>query len=253
MPSLLLISGGLVAGVLAGLLGIGGGTVLVPILLLADLEPVQAVATSSLAIIVTASSGTLQNWRMGAVRGDRILAIGLPAVLATQLGVRLAAGISPQLLLIAFGCLMLVNLYLLSLRQRLLRQGQTMGKADRTLSLQVLTGVLAGAIAGLLGVGGGAIMVPLQMLFLQEPIKKAIQTSLAVVVMTAIASTVGHAAHGNVQWISGLTLGFGGLLTAQLSTRLLPKLPEAWVRALFRTFLLASAAYSFWRAAGLGR
>lgn len=247
----MLVLGGLIAGVLSGLLGIGGGTVLVPILLLAGLEPVQAVATSSLAIVVTASSGTVQNWRMGAVRGDRILALGLPAVFSTQLGVRLASGVSPRGLLIAFGLLMLLNLYLLSLRKRLVRQQEQQLAQDPKpkLTWQIVTGLMAGVIAGLLGVGGGAIMVPLQMLLLGEPIKRAIQTSLAVVVMTAIASTAGHAANGNVQWMPGLILGFGGLLTAQLSTRMLPKLPEVWVSRLFRSFLLASAAYSFWRAA----
>ncbi|MEO1433616.1 MAG: TSUP family transporter, partial [Cyanobacteria bacterium J06633_8] len=60
----LLISG-LIAGILAGLLGIGGGTVLVPILLAFNKTPLQAVATSSLAIVITATSGTIQNWRMG--------------------------------------------------------------------------------------------------------------------------------------------------------------------------------------------
>jgi uncharacterized protein len=118
-------------------------------------------------------------------------------------------------------------------------------------SARLLTGGIAGAIAGLLGVGGGAIMVPLQLLLLREPIKRAIQTSLGVIVLTALSATLGHALQGNVQWLPGLILGGGGLLGAQLSTRLLPRLPEAWVSALFRTFLLLSAGYSFWQAAQL--
>jgi uncharacterized protein len=50
-----------------------------------------------------------------------------------------------------------------------------------------------------------------------------------------------------VLWRSGLILGFGGLLSAQLSTRLLPRLPDRWVGWFFRGFLLLSALYSFWR------
>lgn len=55
---------GFFSGILAGFLGIGGGTVLVPLLVALGYEPIQAVATSALAITITALSGTLQNWRM---------------------------------------------------------------------------------------------------------------------------------------------------------------------------------------------
>lgn len=242
-----LIFCGLGAGLLSGLLGIGGGTVLVPIILLLGYSPLQAVATSSLAIIVTASSGTLQNWRMGFIDWERVVLLGLPALLAAQAGVLLADTIPERGLLLAFGCLMLLNIYLLSLRQRI-QPKLFKGPVLRPTWARVVTGAVAGAIAGFLGVGGGAIMVPLQMLLLQESIKRAIQTSLAVIVLTALSATLGHQLQGNVLWLPGLILGFGGLAGAQLSTRLLPKLSEALVYHLFRAFLLLSAIYSFWTA-----
>ncbi len=253
MSWILLLLSGLMAGILSGLLGIGGGTVLVPILLAMGATPVQAIATSSLSIIVTSASGTFQNGRMGLLNFRAIAAMGLPAILASFLGVQLASGVSDRFLLVAFGLLMLVNLALLSLRQQLVRTERSADSPSsarsmaRSMAADVVTGSLAGAIAGFLGVGGGAIMVPLQMLLLQVPIKQAIQTSLGVVVLTAIASTAGHGLGGNVLWRSGLILGFGGLLSAQLSTRLLPGLPDRWVGWLFRGFLLLSALYSFWR------
>ncbi len=247
MPWIPLIGCGLGAGLLSGLLGIGGGTVLVPILLLLGYSPLQAVATSSLAIIVTASSGTWQNWRMGFIDLERILLLGLPALVAAQVGVLLADLMPGRWLLVAFGCLMLLNIYLLSLRRRL-KQKIFVGPMLRPTAARVVTGSVAGAIAGLLGVGGGAIMVPLQMLLLQEPIKRAIQTSLGVIVLTALSSTLGHGLQGNVLWIPGLILGLGGLAGAQLSTRLLPQMADVWVNWLFRLFLLLSALYSFWQA-----
>jgi len=248
MPWIPLIAFGLGAGLISGLLGIGGGTVLVPVLLMLGYSPLQAVATSSLAIIVTASSGTVQNWRMGFVDLERVALLGLPALVFAQAGVQLADVLPERWLLVAFGSLMLLNIYLLSLRRRL-KTSLFKGPRLRPTPARIVTGTVAGAIAGLLGVGGGAIMVPLQMLLLREPIKRAIQTSLGVIVLTALSSTLGHGLKGNVLWLPGLVLGLGGLAGAQLSTRLLPKLPDRWVSWIFRGFLLLAAGYSFWQAA----
>lgn len=246
-----LIASGLVAGVLAGLLGIGGGTVMVPILLALGYDPLQSVATSSLAIIVTSLSGSWQNWRMGYLDFRRVLWLGLPAIATAQLGVVAANYLPPRLLLIAFAGLLALNVYLVTLRKKLARQGSAEDAPPQEMNpavARVVTGAIAGLMAGLLGVGGGVIMVPLQMALLKEPIKLAIQTSLGVVVLTAIASTLGHATQGNVVWVAGLLLGGGGLVSAQLSSRTLPKLPDQWVSLLFRSLLMVLIVYTLWQA-----
>lgn len=113
---------------------------------------------------------------------------------------------------------------------------------------KIATGSAAGLLAGLFGVGGGVIMVPLQILLLGESIKTAIQTSLGVIVITAISATAGHAARGNVLWVVGLILGGGGLLGVQVSTRFLPRLPDRIVSLAFRSFLAVLSIYVFWQA-----
>jgi hypothetical protein len=247
------IVAGLFAGILAGLLGIGGGTVLVPILIALGYSPIQAVATSSLAIIITSLSGSIQNWRMGYLDFKRVILLGMPAVITAQIGVLVASNLPQSFLLIAFAILLGLNIYLVGVRKRLARQStETDGKgAERTLNpvfARVLTGGVAGFLAGLLGIGGGVIMVPLQMLLLGETIKRSIQTSLGVIVLTAIAATFGHALQGNVVWLGGIMLGFGGLLGAQASTRALPKLPDRVVSLLFRTLLAVLIVYTLWQA-----
>jgi hypothetical protein len=86
------------------------------------------------------------------------------------------------------------------------------------------------------------------MLLLGEKIKVAIQTSLGVIVITAIAATMGHALKGNVLFGVGLILGMGGLIGAQISTRYLPKLPEKIVSLSFNLLLAVLSVYSFWQA-----
>jgi hypothetical protein len=99
---------GLFSGLLAGVFGIGGGTILVPIIKGFGFTPVQAVATSSLAIIMTSLSGSIQNWRMGYLNFRRIILLGLPSIITAQIGAFLASNIPGYFLLIAFGIFLIV-------------------------------------------------------------------------------------------------------------------------------------------------
>lgn len=252
LQALTLSAGGLVAGLLAGVLGIGGGTVLVPFLVMLGYAPVQGVGTSSLAILVTASSGTLQNWRMGYLSPAKVIYLGLPAILTAQLGALIATRLSPPWLLTGFGLLLLVNVYLVEWRRRWSERAASLPTAtvprDRAVLSRLGAGGIAGLLAGLFGIGGGVILVPLQIWLLAESLKQAIQTSLGVIVITALSATAAHAWAGNVLPLEGLLLGLGGLLGAQFSTRFLPKLPDRLVSLLFRTFLLLLALQVFWQA-----
>ncbi|MEG4024208.1 sulfite exporter TauE/SafE family protein [Microcoleus sp. S13C4] len=274
---LMLGAAGIFAGILAGFLGIGGGTVLVPLLVALKYAPVQAVATSGLSIVITAISGSIQNWRMGYLSLSQVAGIGFPAVITAQIGAYLAGIFPPYLLLLTFGLLLWLNIYLIEVRKHLTakkkaeaEQEELRGEAGQGDKAQlpitnhelpnnsnilfnptfakIATGSAAGLLAGLFGVGGGVIMVPLQILLLGESIKTAIQTSLGVIVITAISATAGHAARGNVLWVVGLILGGGGLLGAQVSTRFLPRLPDRTISLAFRSLLAILSIYVFWQA-----
>ncbi|GAB4177441.1 MAG: sulfite exporter TauE/SafE family protein [Coleofasciculaceae cyanobacterium] len=246
---LILASGGFLSGVMAGLLGIGGGFIVVSLLVSLGYTPLQAIATSSLVIVISSISGSLQNWRMGYLDYKRVLYLGLPALVTAQIGVYWANRIPPYLLLITFGVFLIASIYLVNFRKRLsVKRENSQAQTFNPVVSRIGTGGASGILTGLLGVGGGAVMVPLQMLLLGEPIKVAIQTSLGVIVATAVSACVGHASEGNILFFPGLILGFGGLLGAQISTRFLPKLPDSLVYLLFRGFLAAMSIYMFWQA-----
>ncbi|MFN5513216.1 MAG: sulfite exporter TauE/SafE family protein [Cyanobacteriota bacterium] len=244
----LLAGAGLIAGLLAGLLGIGGGTVLVPLLVTLNYTPVQAVATSSLSIVITSLSGSLHNWRRGYLRPQAVLALGFPALATAQLGVVLSDRFPPQFLLLAFGFLLLTNLGLMQWRLRLGSGESAPAVGMNPALVQLLTGAAAGFLAGFFGVGGGVILVPLQMVGLGRPLKEAIQTSLGVIILTALAAVAGHAFQGNVLWRGGFLLGAGGLVGAQITARWLPKLPVRVVNLCFSALLLSLAVYTFGQA-----
>ena len=277
----LLAAAGVLSGILAGFLGIGGGTILVPIMVQLGFSPVEAVATSSLAIVVTSITGSFQNWRMGYLDLRKVLLLGFPALVTAQVGVLLANVFPDYALLAGFGLLLLLNVYLVGLRKRVVAQkvrqegrageeGGVVGSGagshpagssqsgvspekEREMNpvlARLITGSSAGILAGLFGVGGGVIMVPLQILLLGEGIKTAVQTSLGVIVITAIAACSGHALSGNVLFQVGLILGLGGLLGVQVSTRFLPKLPDRAITFMFRALLVLLSVYIFGQAWG---
>lgn len=245
----ILISYGLFSGLLAGIFGIGGGTVLVPIIKSLGYSPVQAVATSTLVIIMTSVSASWQNWSTGNLKLKRVVLLGLPALFTAQIGVAIASAVSPYVLLMAFASFLMMNILLAGLRKKVVAQGDNQQQLiDNPLVARLLTGGTAGLLAGLFGVGGGVILVPLQILLLKEKIKSAIQTSLGVIVITSISACVGHAAKGHILWMTGLILGMGGLVGAQISSRFLPKLPDLFVALCFNILLGMLSIYVFYQA-----
>lgn len=246
MDTTLLVTAGFVSGIVAGLLGVGGGTILVPVLVFLDRSTHTAIGTSSLAMIVTTFSGSVQNWRAGQLRMSEAVPVAIAAALAAQGGAVAAEALPSRVLAVAFAGLLLVSLGLMLLRQKL---AETERPRTESIVLRALTGLLGGFLSGLFGVGGGVIMVPLLMLFLGDPIHHAVRVSLAVIVITAASATVGHAWHGNLDIPAGLILGAGGLVGAQIGTRLLPRFPEKILRGGFVLFTLGLASALVWKAA----
>ena len=115
----ILTASGLLAGIVSGLLGIGGGVILVPILVILGFEADRAVGTSSLAVVIIAFSGSVQNWRMNKLDFKRILPLGLPALFTAQFGATLAELFPAYILLTTFGLMLLITIYLIGVRKNL--------------------------------------------------------------------------------------------------------------------------------------
>jgi uncharacterized protein len=249
---LILAGGGLFAGILAGVLGVGGGFIIVSLLIALNYPFPQAIATSSLVIIMSSSAGSFYNWKMGYLSLQRVIYLAIPAILFAPLGAYLTGEIPEYILLIIFACFMLVNIALIRLKKRLtaknIAEQQHSSKNFNPTLARILTGGIAGLLAGLLGIGGGAIMVPLQMLLLNEDIKTAVRTSLGVIVAATISSCVFHVAKGNVLFVPGLILGISGMAGSQMGTRLLPNMSNSLISKTFSLFLGAMALFNFWKA-----
>ena len=248
----LLLVLGTCTGTLSGLLGIGGGLLMVPALTMFGVPLVQATATSLVGVFLSSVSGSLRNLRMKELNWRVSLVLAAFGIFTAQGGAWLGDRIPDHWLSLSFAGLLLLTIYLMNLRQSL--------KSRHAINAELPTesklasnpiryaptagiGLLVGLLSGLFGVGGGLVMVPLQMLLLNEPIKSAVRTSLGAIVAIAVSALAQHAWNGNVLWIPGLCLGLGGIVGAQIGTRLLPRFPDRTVSLTFRYTLIILAVY----------
>jgi len=248
---LLYLGLGAFAGVLAGLLGVGGGLVIVPMLtfiFIAQQMPAEhilhlALGTSLASIMFTSASSLRAHHQRGAVDWFVVRRI-TPGVLAgTFFGSWVAAQLSTGFLKAFFvGFLYFVAVQmLLDIRPHPHRQ--LPGRA-------ALFGVggLIGGISSLVGIGGGSMSVPF-MIWCNIPLRNAIGTSAAIGFPIALAGTAGYVVNGLAVGLPPHTLGFvylpaligvsaASMLTAPLGARLAHTLPIGGLKKIFAVLLI---------------
>jgi uncharacterized protein len=231
---------GLTAGVMSGLFGVGGGTVMTPaIQVLLGAPPIVALATPLPAIFPTAVTGAW-TYRQGGQLDERAAAwmVG-PGIVGAVVGAALTDVIETHLLLI-------VTALLLAREATRILRGASRPEADgspsRGTPLQLAgMGLAAGFVSGLLGVGGGIIIVPLLMGVLRMPLKRALGTSLLAIVVLVIPGTIVHATLGHIDWAIFAALTAGAVPGARIGAQLALGARERSLRLLVGSFLLIVA------------
>ena len=264
---------GLAVGVLAGLLGIGGGMLLVPAFKLGyAMDSLMCTATSLFTIIPTSVSGAISHIRNKTCLPKLGVAAGLGGACLSPLGVWLAT-LSPDWAVMGAAALIIayssVTMFRKALKAPKVPRGATGSEAadaaakeaaaeDRAAAIErahaeaptigwreaaigAAIGLFAGLASGYVGVGGGFIMVPLMMSILHVPMKLTSGTSLIAVMILAVPGTVTQALLGNINWIAGIAVACGSIPGATLGAKLIPKVPERQLRFLFAGFLVVAA------------
>jgi uncharacterized membrane protein YfcA len=112
----------------------------------------------------------------------------------------------------------------------------------------IVIGLLAGALGGLFGVGGGLIFVPALVLLFDFGQVEAEATSLLAIIPVVLAGTWRQHLYGNVRWRPALVIGLTAIAGVELGVLAAKSLPEETLQRLFGLLLLAVAAQLAWRA-----
>lgn len=213
------IAVGVIAGLASGLFGVGGGIVLVPgLVLLAGLSQRMAHGTSLAAIVPIALAGVVGYAAGGEVDGVAAALTAVGVLVGAPIGVHLLGRLPERALRIGFAVILL-----LSALRLVVAPEQADGQVAVTVATGAtfaITGVAAGVLAGVMGVGGGVIMVPAFTVLFGMPIVLAKGTSLAVIVPGAILGTIRNRAQRTTDLRLGLVAGVSGVATAFLASRL---------------------------------
>ncbi len=240
-PSTIVAAGiGVAAGLLSGLFGVGGGIVIVPgLVLFGGMEQRRAHATSLAAIVPIALAAVI-----GYALDDSVdwAAAGLltaGAIAGTVAGTRFLRRIPQRALRVIFALFILGSASLLPFEAT---STKPLGDLDLLAGAAlVAVGLLAGSLAGLLGVGGGIVMVPALVLVLAEPQVIAKGTSLAVIVPTAAAGTFSNLRAGLTDLRVAAAVGLGGVAAAYGASLLALRLDPILSAVLFALLLVAMA------------
>ncbi len=189
---------GLLGGSLAGLFGIGGASIIIPLMhLVLGMDAHEVIGTALPLTIPAALTGALVYRKNKLLRYRTILVCGATGALASVAGAMLNGYVHSQLLMGLLGALLIILGYITHKQKDYGEEAGSFQDAEK-LERMVLIGVIAGLCAGFFGIGGGVVLMPLLMGILKMPYKEAVASSLVIILAYAVPGAATHFALGNV-------------------------------------------------------
>ena len=259
----LLLGLGLCVGFLSGLFGVGGGFLMTPILIFLGIPPAVAVSTQANQIVASSVSGAIAHWRRKTLDLKMGLVLIIGGIFGSVLGVQvfsllqrmgqidLVISLCYVLFLGVIGAMMLVE-SVAAIRRRNANPGARPRRRRKrrlidALPLKtrfpvsglymsvippLLIGFFVGALAALMGVGGGFVMVPAMIYLLRMPTNVVIGTSLfQILFVTALTTVLQAAQNQTVDVVLAAILIVGGVIGAQIGARFVQRVPAEELRA----------------------
>jgi uncharacterized membrane protein YfcA len=261
MLVLALVATGAFSGFLAGLLGVGGGIVIVPVLFqvfeVFNVDPSVrmqvAVGTSLATIIPTSIVSARSHWKKGSVDQSLLLKLAPLTFIGVIAGTFLASSVSGHVLTAVFATVALI----VAVKMAMGPEAFVVGKGLPGPGGTGFMAIIIGGVSAMMGIGGGTLTVPLLSLF-SYPIHAAVGTAAALGLIISVPGAIGFAiaGHGNpllppfsigyVNWVGFLAIVPTSIFMAPYGARVAHAISRIWLSRAFAFFLLITSIKMFW-------
>jgi uncharacterized membrane protein YfcA len=241
-------------GISLGLIGSGGSILTIPILVYVfHVSPSDATTYSLFVVGVTALAGSINGAKHKLLDFKTALYFGLPSVIAVFLMRKFLVPLLPDelltisnftlstdlLIMLVFSVLMILASFSM-IQKRIDVKDES---REINYNSLILKGVFVGLLTGFVGVGGGFLIIPALLFTAQLPMKKAVATSLIIIVFNSLLGFLGSVSTTTIQWNFLLLFTTFAVLGIFIGMYLSKKIPNDKLKPAFGWFVLLTGIY----------
>lgn len=232
------------ATLLGSMVGLGGGLIITPVLVLAGLPPPVAASSSLAATLSNAVTSSAVYAKQGRIDYRQALKLGMLAIPGSVLGAVVSADADIALFSMLLGTALLLASIYVFIKPRLGRH--TTSNSVTVLVLSVTASFFAGVISSFFGIGGGIIFVPILIILTGMSMMRVTATSMFAILLASIFGMATHGTLGNSDATLALILSAGGLIGGMLGAKLSLVVGERYLRMLAVTTLVGASLKLIW-------
>jgi len=251
---LLLITVSIIAGILGSMLGLGGGFIIAPTLIMMNIEPYKVSGTSLFTVFSTSLSSTISYSKQGKIDYRLAYRLALFVLPGSVIGAYISSIINIQEFKLYFAIILAgVSIHMLTrpyyskgmrrveaLDDKDIRHIDYNGRYHNYYYFIIV--FFSGLIASLFGIGGGVLLIPMMLLLMHIDMHKAVPNVQFVILTSSIIGLITHVILGHPDYFIALILVIGTFIGAQIGSRLINKVKDIILRRLVTSALLFIAA-----------
>jgi len=233
----LLLLGGFV-GFLSGFFGVGGGTILVPLLLFLGYDMKAAIGISVLQMVFSSIYGSYLNLKKGTLDVKMVSIIGSGGFVGALFSGFIVANVDAKILQIIF-----ISFTTFALLRLFFQVKEHKGEKKAHPIILFIIGFFLGMISISIGVGGSVLLVPILVGFFHISLKKATSAGLFFVVFSSVSGFISQSLHGMIDYRTGLIIGIVSLVGVHFGVMLKHSTHETLQRKLLVLFYVGVVSY----------
>jgi len=236
---------GAAVGTLSGFFGVGGGTILVPALLLMGYDMKVAIGISVVQMVFSSIYGSYLNLKKGTLDTKMVAMIGAGGFAGALLSPYIIQTLPTEVLEWIF-----LSFVLFALARMFFKTKEHQDERSAHPLILLSIGVVLGAFAISIGVGGSILLVPILVGFLHVPLKKAVSAGLFFVVFSSLSGFIGLSIAGGIDYQSGVIIGLASLVGVAGGIWLKHHVHDTHHRLALMLFYISVASYILYRLVG---